>query len=145
MQDALKKYVAYFEALTPQRLALLGSYFERNARFKDPYNDVEGLQNIRAVFDHMYRQTENPKFKVAYAALCEDGHTALLRWDMLFYMKGKKQVISGASEVIFSDKGLVASHIDYWDTGAYVYRKVPVLSGIIKMIEKKLATPIAKN
>ena len=56
MEDALKKYVTFFETLTPQRLALLGSYFAKDARFKDPYNDVEGLQSIRAVFDHMYVQ-----------------------------------------------------------------------------------------
>ncbi len=138
MEDALKKYVTFFETLTPQRLALLGSYFAKDARFKDPYNDVEGLQSIRAVFDHMYVQVDNPKFKVIYYAMCDDGHTALLRWDMLFYMKGKKQVISGASEIIFNKKKLVVSHIDYWDTGEYVYRKVPLLSAIIKIIEKKL-------
>ena len=139
MNDALKAYVEYFETLEPRRLIFISKYFAPKARFRDPFNDVVGLRNIRAIFDHMYDTLDNPRFKVSHYAICADGYTALLRWDFLFSRSGKQHCISGCSEVMFNDKKMVISHIDYWDPADTVYQKIPILGSIIKAIRNKLS------
>lgn len=137
-KEAVARYVSYFENLKPRDLVLLGKYFTKDARFTDPFNDVSGHQAIRAVFDDMFEQTENPRFRILHVGLSQDNHTALLRWDLLFAVKGKKQTISGMSEVTFNTQGLATSHIDYWDPTGPIYRKVPVLKQIMSFVRNKL-------
>ena len=138
-EQAVERYVAYFESLRSRDLVLLGKYFTKDARFTDPFNDVTGHQEIRIVFEDMFERTENPRFKIVHSALCKDGHTALLRWDLLFAVKGRKQSISGMSEVSFNKDGLVVAHIDYWDPTGPIYRKVPILKQIMSFVRKKLS------
>lgn len=54
-QAAAARLAQLYEQLTPARLAQLDDYYAPDARFKDPFNDVQGVPAIRAIFAHMLR------------------------------------------------------------------------------------------
>jgi hypothetical protein len=47
--------VHFFEHLQRSELARLGQIYAPQARFRDPFNEVQGLAQIEAIFEHMYR------------------------------------------------------------------------------------------
>lgn len=49
MNDAVERIVSCFEGLTPERVALLGTIYAADARFSDPFNQVQGLEEIQRV------------------------------------------------------------------------------------------------
>ncbi len=49
MNDAAERIVSCFEGLTPERVALLGTIYAADARFSDPFNQVQGLEEIQRV------------------------------------------------------------------------------------------------
>ena len=46
----LSALVDWYETLTPETLGRMGEFYAANAWFKDPFNDVTGLEAIRRVF-----------------------------------------------------------------------------------------------
>jgi steroid delta-isomerase len=139
---AILAYVHAFENLTAASLFdELMPLFASNAYFEDPFNQVVGRAAISEIFEHMFEQTITPRFVVMNYAL--NGQIAFLRWEMSFYDQSlKMHRIVGTSKVAFDQKGQVLSHVDYWDTGRYVYQKVPLLGRVIRWINSKL-TPHA--
>lgn len=135
----LQDYIAYYEGLSPRNIRLIEKLAEPHMEFKDPFNAVRGLDAVEAIFEHMFAKTENPKFKVRDYVWSDDNMSAYLKWDFTFLSKGKKHHIPGMSEVSFGDRGLIISHIDYWDSGEYFYAKLPVIGSIIRWVRGKLS------
>lgn len=132
-----QKYIAFFSQLTEESLGDLSSLFSANARFKDPFNDVVGVDKIKKVFQHMYATTEVPRFRVNHHAQNED--KLFLQWDFLFTKNNKEWSISGSSMVTFNEQDQAIEHIDYWDPAEQIYSKIPVLKSLINLLTKKLA------
>ncbi len=134
----LARLTSYFESLSPEALAHLEEIYTPDARFKDPFNEVEGLPAIRAVFEGMYRQVDRPRFVVT-RAFCQ-GNDAFLAWNFLFSFKGDKsreQTICGATHILFGSDGRVALHRDYWDAAEELYEKVPVLGSLMRWLKRR--------
>ena len=49
---AVVRVVVFFENLSPADLAALGTLYAPEARFKDPFNEVQGLPAITHIFEH---------------------------------------------------------------------------------------------
>jgi hypothetical protein len=49
----LARFRAYFQSLTPLTLTEIGQIYAADARFKDPFNAVQGLDAVRRIFAHM--------------------------------------------------------------------------------------------
>ena len=56
--------VRWFETLTPDSLTGLDDCYTPDATFKDPFNEVKGVDAIRDIFSHMYRALDEPRFIV---------------------------------------------------------------------------------
>ena len=80
--DAL---VQGFEQLQPDDIARMGDWYAPNARFKDPFKDVQGLAQIQSIFAHMFESLEQPRFVVTSRIL--QGKQCFLVWDFLFRFK----------------------------------------------------------
>lgn len=128
-----------FETLTPASVARLPECYAPDARFKDPFNEVQGHAAIVHIFEHMYRQLDEPRF-VVHEAL-GDATQAFITWDMHFRFKGKPapQVIRGATHLRFGPDGRVILHRDYWDAAEELYEKLPVLGGLMRWIKRRAA------
>jgi len=131
------RIVEYFESLTPDAVARLSEHYAANAWFKDPFNEVTGLEAIRRVFAHMYRQVEEPRFRVTDRVIDDNG--ALLVWDFSFRLGRRAIVVRGATHLRFNGRGKVAYHRDYWDTAEELYSKLPLLGTLTRLLRRRLA------
>ena len=137
-QQAVKSLVALFERLSPADVARLGEFYAADASFKDPFNDVEGVPAIQAVFSHMFTSLHEPRFTVLSANL--DGDRCFLTWDFHFRFKrfsDAPQTIHGATLVQFAADGRVQSHRDYWDAAEELYEKLPLIGGLMRWLKQR--------
>ena len=135
---ALERLVRFYEtiSLTSVRTGL-GDIYAGDARFKDPFNEVAGLDAIGEIFEHMFDQVGNPRFVVKVRVL-QDGH-AFITWDFLFFIKrmpAREQCVRGATHLEFDAVGKVSLHRDYWDVAEELYEKLPVLGGLMRLLKR---------
>ena len=133
------RLVGFFENLTPQSVARMELYYDFDARFVDPFNDVQGLAAIERIFQHMFEALDEPRFVVTTRVLQEQ--QCFLTWDFHFrfkrFQKATPQTIRGASHLVFSDAGLVTLHRDYWDAAQELYEKLPVVGGLMRWLKRR--------
>lgn len=136
----LARYCALFAGLRPEDLVRLPEFFAAEARFKDPFNDVRGVERVQAVFAHMFAVTEGPRFDILEQQAC--GDTGFVRWRFRFAPRGRpraQRTIEGVSRVVFAADGRVAEHVDYWDPVEGLYDGLPLLGPILRLLRRRLS------
>ena len=136
--SALSRAVAFFESISPQTLANIGEVYANDAFFKDPFNEVHGLEAIRHIYTHMFEQVDNPRFVVTLSVL--EGENAFLTWDFLFRMRRfstEEQCVRGATHIRLDANERIAMHRDYWDVAEELYEKLPVLGGLMRLLKRR--------
>ncbi len=132
----------FFEKLTPDSVAQLPNIYDAQARFKDPFNEVQGLAEIERIFRHMYVALDGPHFVITGQLV--DGAQAFLTWEFRFRFKRfdtqTLQVVRGGSHLVFSEQGLVTVHRDYWDAAEELYEKLPLVGGVMRWLKKQANT-----
>ncbi len=136
-QAALLDYITFYEQIKREDLARLSDIFTQQAHFKDPFNDVYGVDRIAAIFQHMFDTLTAPKFIVEESML--DGDVAYIKWQFTGSLKTKPFQITGVSRVVFDHQGLVSEHIDYWDASEQFYMKLPVIGALLRLIRRQAA------
>lgn len=137
----LQGLIEWFEHLQPDSLSLLETFYTPQARFKDPFNQIQGHDSIRAVFEHMFRTLHSPRFVVCEAVV--QGDDAFLVWDFLFRWRSGSEpevCIRGATHLKFASDGRVSLHRDYWDAAEELYEKLPVLGNFMRWLKRRVAT-----
>ncbi|MGQ0598140.1 nuclear transport factor 2 family protein [Aquabacterium sp.] len=136
--QAMPLIVAFFENLKEEDLSELARLYAREARFKDPFNEVQGLLAIDAIFQHMFQTLDLPHFVVKERMA--QGQQAFLTWDFRFRFKGQPnwQTIHGATRLQFDAQGLVVEHRDYWDAAEELYEKLPVLGTLLRWLKRRV-------
>ena len=79
---ATERICQFFETLAPQSLAQIGAHYTPEARFKDPFNEVQGHAAIRRIFEHMFTSLHEPRFVVTQRIV--DGAQVFLVWEFRF-------------------------------------------------------------
>lgn len=138
-EEAVTRVVAFFETLAPADVAALGRLYAADARFKDPFNEVQGVPAIERIFGHMFTALDQPRFVVTGRVV--QGPQCFLTWEFLFafrnFDKGVTQTVRGASHLVFDDQGLVTLHRDYWDAAEELYEKLPLVGGLMRWFKKR--------
>ena len=132
--------VDFFETLTPQSLDRFPEFYAAEAWFKDPFNEVHGVDAIRHIFEHMFRQVENPRFVVTDRLAEAD--RAMLVWEFHFARTGKTQIIRGTSHLHFDAEGRVIRHRDYWDAAEELYMTLPVIGWLMRRLRRALSAAL---
>ncbi len=138
LHRGLQDYCEFYEKLNLRSVRLIEKLAEPGMHFKDPFNDVMGVDQVQKIFKHMFENTQNAKFKVIDSAWGDKERTAYIRWNFGYEMKGRKYFVEGMSEVMFSRDAKVMSHIDYWDAGEYFYEHIPLLGRALRFVKSKL-------
>lgn len=142
VEAAVTALVAFFENLSPSSLAGIQHYYAPNARFKDPFNDVQGVGAIAHIFLHMFDTLESPRFVVVERVV--QGTQCFLTWEFHFRFKamrkGQDQCILGASHLRLGPDGLVTLHRDYWDAAEELYEKLPLVGSLMRWLKRQAAT-----
>lgn len=137
----LKPFVAFFEHLRPEDLPQLGRFYAADTRFKDPFNEVVGVEAVAGIFRHMFDTLDEPRFVVRDVIV--QGDQAFLAWDFLFRMRRFDrggQCIRGASHLRFGPDGLITEHRDYWDAAEELYEKLPLVGGLMRWLKRRAAS-----
>jgi ketosteroid isomerase-like protein len=136
-----QRVIAAFEALKREDLSRLGQLYADDARFKDPFNEVQGLPAIRGVFDHMFAALDSPRFIVTQAIV--QGDQCFLVWDFLFRFRrfsSELQTVRGGSHLKFAADGRIALHRDYWDAAEELYEKLPGVGALMRWLKRRANT-----
>ncbi|CAN7547511.1 nuclear transport factor 2 family protein [Acidovorax sp. LjRoot117] len=137
--EAVARVVAFFEQLSPADVAHIGRLYAPAARFKDPFNDVQGVPAIQGIFEHMFTSLQAPRFVVTGQVV--QGDQCFLTWDFVFafrnFHQGVQQTVRGASHLVFDSRGLVTLHRDYWDAAEELYEKLPVVGGLMRWLKRR--------
>ena len=136
-QEHLTALIDFFNHTTLENANHLGDFYTADAYFKDPFNEVRGVEKITPIFTHMFTQVDGPRFVVTGHVLQDE--QAFLTWDFLFRMKRfstDEQCIRGATHIRFANDGRVEFHRDYWDAAEELYEKLPVLGALMRGLKR---------
>ena len=137
----LDRLIDFYQTLSPESLRRFREFYSDDAWFKDPFNEVRGVESIERIFTHMFRQVETPRFVVTERLV--DAGGAMLAWEFCFRVRlwgrGETQIMRGVSHLKFAPDGRVCYHRDYWDTAEELYMKLPALGGLMRGLRRLLA------
>jgi ketosteroid isomerase-like protein len=134
----VQRIVEAFERLQPADVERMDTLYTADARFKDPFNEVQGVAAIQQVFRHMFAALDEPRF-VIRDAVCE-GDQCFLSWDFLFRMRRfdrQAQCIRGGTHLRLAADGRIAEHRDYWDAAEELYEKLPGLGALMRWLKRR--------
>lgn len=141
-EEAVSRVIVFFETLSPAGVAQLGELYAADARFKDPFNEVQGVPAIRGIFVHMYRSLDAPHFVVTGRLV--DGDQCFLVWEFRFRFRrfdtATLQTVRGGSHLMLAEDGRIRAHRDYWDAAEELYEKLPVLGRLMRWLRRRAAT-----
>lgn len=133
----LEPLIRFFEQIDPSNVSQLSQVYTPDAFFKDPFNEVRGIDAITHIFRHMFDQVDSPRFIITNSVI--QGEQAFLTWDFLFHMKrfsAEEHCIRGATHVRFAADGRVNFHRDYWDAAEELYEKLPLLGSLMRALKR---------
>jgi steroid Delta-isomerase len=137
--ETVARITRYFETLTPQSVAQIGAFYTSDARFKDPFNTVQGIPAITRIFEHMFTALQSPRFIITQRIV--DGPQAFLVWEFRFRFKRfdtvTEQVVHGGSHLTLNADGRIIEHRDYWDAAEELYEKLPVVGGLMRWLKAR--------
>lgn len=136
MTPAHDRYRHYLETLTVETLTGLSEHVTEDVRFKDPFNDVRGIDAMARVFQHMFENVQDIRFHVR--CVLSDGDTCLMEWRFEGMLGDSHWCFDGASRVTFASDGRVREHIDYWDAAANFYERLPIIGWLLARLRKRL-------
>ena len=136
------RIVQLFESLAPSDLVRLVRFYAQDASFKDPFNDVRGVDAVRRVFEHMFDTLDEPRFVVHDIVVQDD--QCFLTWDFEFRLRRRRAApmrIRGSSQLRLAADGRIAHHRDYWDAAEELYEKLPLLGALMRWLKRRLQPP----
>ena len=134
----VQRIVDAFERLQPADVQRLGEIYTADARFKDPFNEVQGLPAIQQIFRHMFVALDGPHFVIRDVVV--DGDQCFLSWDFLFRMRRfrrDEQCIRGGTHLRLAADGRIAEHRDYWDAAEELYEKLPAVGTLMRWLKRR--------
>lgn len=135
----VERLVAWYTHLSPATLQQVAEIYCPDARFKDPFNEVQGTAAIERIFRHMFEATQAPRFVIDECI--QQGAVAFVRWDFHFILRQRAFCIHGVSRIAFAADGRVQDHRDYWDTGEELFQKLPYVGGLFRQLGKRFGSP----
>ncbi|ASU37575.1 isomerase [Herbaspirillum sp. meg3] len=139
-KERLDLLMDWYCTLTRQSVRHIGQFYAPEVCFKDPFNDVQGVPAMMAIYEHMFDTTDDPRFVIDDRVV--DGDQAFITWAFQFGLKGKPYVIIGSTHLKFNADGLVVLHRDYWDAAEELLQKLPVVGGLIRWLCSLFKTQI---
>jgi ketosteroid isomerase-like protein len=129
----------FFTTLTRAAVPEVRGIYAPDAYFKDPFNEIRGVEPIERLFEHMFDQVDAPRFTID-ASLVE-GDQAFLTWVFHYRRRGSatEMTIRGGSHLRFDPAGRVVSHRDYWDAAEELYEKLPLLGALMRWLKRRAA------
>jgi esterase/lipase superfamily enzyme len=136
--DIIDKLQEVFAVLNATNIDLLDDVYTTDVQFHDPAHTITGLAKFKQYTANLYQNVTSCTFKFKNIERFTGG--AVLEWDMLLQHpklnKGIIFTVPGVSLVRYTDK--IYFHHDYFDLGAMLYERLPLIGSVIKYIKRNL-------
>ena len=138
IRQAAEAYIRFWQSMTPDTLDRFADYVTADIRFRDPFNDVRGLDRVKALLAKTYRMLRDVRVEVRDMAF--SGPVCYMLWDYSYAMgrSSRRWRLTGISELHFTPDGKVSAHLDHWDAASQIYEKLPVIGAILRTIKRRL-------
>lgn len=134
----IDRFQAVYQELDKNSLHLLAEVYAPEVVFIDPIHRVEGLPALTEYFRKMYEGVTDIGFR--FEDVIAENDRAFLTWEMnLRHRKFRPEetlTLPGATVVRFGER--IYFHRDYFDLGAMIYERIPVLGGAVRAIKARL-------
>ncbi|MGB9097011.1 nuclear transport factor 2 family protein [Erwinia sp.] len=138
-QETLARLVAFYQTLETSKLSQLQDIYHSDICLADPVGEHRGLTVVENYFSSLLKNLRYCRFEVSRTHHFDDN--ALLIWRMIYahpsLQRGAEQSLEGSSYLQFRDDK-ISYQRDYYDMGAMLYEKIPVLGAVIKQLKKRL-------
>ena len=130
----------FYQNFTADSVARLGRIYHKDIVFTDPAGEERGLAALTVRFQKAMENVSLCQSDISTAWMNDNGGAAMF-WRMTLVTPrlngGKPFSFDGASHLIFADD-LVIYHRDYFDLGAMVYERLPLLGGLIRVLRRRV-------
>ena len=130
-------YIRFYESLSLETVDDVVEVASADVRFRDPFNDLTGIDAYRKLLAKMLDSVPDIKFVVTHQSV--DGDTCFIRWRSASTLRGKSWIVEGMSELKFASDGKVREHIDFWDSAAQFYERLPIIGAALRFIRRRIA------
>lgn len=138
---AVDKFRAFFGDLREDLIKKdIRSVYAPGVRFNDTLKSIQGVDPLEHYLVETARNVESCKVEIEEVLTSSSG--VYVRWRMGIrfkkFHKGTTQESIGMSHLRFDKEGRVVYHQDYWDSGANLFEKIPVLGAGIRAVKRRL-------
>jgi limonene-1,2-epoxide hydrolase len=132
------EFKSVYQQLGTETLALLDRVYAPDCVFIDPFHEIHGRDALHAYFARLYDGVADIHF--VWHDTVTGANQAMINWTMQLRHKRFRPddavAVQGATHLRFDDR--VTYHRDYFDAGALIYERVPLLGAIVRGIKKQL-------
>lgn len=138
---AVERFRAFFGDLREERVKNdIRAVYAPGVRFNDTLKSISGVDPLEHYLVDTARNVES--CVVEFEEVLSSPSGVYVRWRMHIrfkkFHKGETQSSIGMTHLRFDREGRVAYHQDYWDSGANLFEKIPVLGSGIRAVKKRL-------
>lgn len=138
----LEAFCAFFKNLDKSCTKSLYKFYTPDIVFQDALHRIEGTESLERYFSSLYSNVTACHF--VFHERQRNGQEAFTTWTLHLehprLNKGRVVEVEGCSHLRFADdgSGRVVRHRDYFDAGALLYERLPLLGGAIRLIKRQL-------
>lgn len=136
--NGLNRFIEFYKDFKIEDRTRFNSVYDEGIVFVDPFHRVEGQDSLYQYFLEMMARVQDCRFEVD--EVVKSDNSAFVAWRMFFThtaLNNKKPIcVHGATHLRFSDK--ITFHRDYFDSSELLYKNIPILGSVVKLIERKM-------
>ncbi|WP_105169582.1 nuclear transport factor 2 family protein [Pseudoalteromonas sp. T1lg23B] len=141
MHTVTARFIDMYQQLNKDNLSELKQVYHDEVHFVDPLHELQGLDKLEDYFCAMYANVSSIEFQILETFDVSDN--GFVYWNMRFAHKhlnqGKDIWVKGHSHLRFCDNKVIY-HRDYFDAAAMLYRQIPVLKHMIRIIDNRVSS-----
>ncbi len=132
----IKNFVDNMNSLTSSNVSeVLEEIYTNEIEFIDPVKDINGLDDLTCYFANLYKSVNHCHFTINN--YIPNGNQHSIEWEMKLkhqrLAKNKEITLDGASFIRFKNNK-VCYHRDYYDLGALIYERIPILGLAVRTV-----------
>jgi ketosteroid isomerase-like protein len=129
-----------FNTLNKDNLSqVVDQFYHEDLEFFDPIEKIKGREEMKKYYGNMYKNVKEIRFD--FSEMVSQGDTVVGVWVMTLKTDslndGKPFSVEGNSLIRFKD-GKAIYHRDYFDMGAFIYERIPVVGWMVRKVKSKL-------
>lgn len=130
-------YIRFYEALDLKTVDQASDVASADIHFRDPFNDVIGIEAYKTLLAKMLDSAPDAKFVVTHQSV--DGDTCFIRWQLEATLRSGPWNVVGMTELRFAPDGKVREHIDHWDAAGQFYERLPFIGAMLRFVRRRVA------